>query len=121
MRQLMHEQIVQEKGTAPADFDTRFAKVMDELMKGMPIDDISQAMIPAYQKHFTHGDIEAMNTFYASPIGQKVLEELPAVMQEGMQAAMPIMTKYLNDWKDRIKKQMDAAPAKTSKDSTVQN
>ena len=121
MRQLMREQLVQEKGTTPADFDARFAKVMDEVMKGMPVDDISQAMIPAYQKHFTHGDIEAMSAFYASPVGQKVLGELPAVMQEGMQAAMPIITKYLNDWKDRMQKEMEAAPAKTSKDSTVQN
>ncbi len=73
-----------------------FKKTMDELIRGMPVDEITEAMIPAYQKHFTKADIEAMNAFYSSPVGQKVLQELPAVMQEGAQAAMPIMSKYLS-------------------------
>ena len=63
-------------------------------------------MIPAYQQHFTKGDIEAMNTFYSSPVGQKVLQQLPAVMQEGSKAAMPIVSKYLGEWKDRLEQEM---------------
>ncbi len=79
---------------------------MDDLVKGMPIDEITQAMIPAYQQHFSKSDIEAMNAFYSSPVGQKVLQQLPAVMQEGSQAAMPIMSKYLGEWKDRMEQEM---------------
>ena len=104
MEQLMHDQILQEKGTIPPEFDAHMKKMMEELRKGMPIDEITDAMIPAYQNHFTRSDIQAMNAFYASPVGQKVLEQLPAVMQEGMQAAMPIMSKYLTEWKDRMAK-----------------
>jgi len=77
------------------------------LVKGMPADEIIDAMIPAYQNHFTRSDIQAMNTFYASPVGQKVLEELPSVMQEGMQAAMPIMSKYLTEWKGRMQQDLE--------------
>jgi hypothetical protein len=73
-------------------------------------------MIPAYQNHFTRGDIQAMNAFYSSPVGQKVLEQLPAVMQEGMQAAMPIMSKYVTEWKERMQKDVkdmgDGTPQK---------
>jgi len=116
-RQLLHDQLMKEKGTVPPDFEARFSKMNDELLKGMPIDEIVQAMIPAYQKHFTHGDIEAMNAFYSSRIGQKVLEELPAVMQEGMQAAMPIMSRYLSEWQQRMKHEFQpeqkGSPAKT--------
>jgi hypothetical protein len=79
---------------------------MDELIKGMPLDEITQAMIPTYQQHFTKGDIEAMNTFYSSPVGQKVLQQLPLVMQEGSKAAMPIVSKYLGEWKDRLDQEM---------------
>ena len=104
IEQLMHDQILQEKGTVPAEFDAHMKKMMDELRKGLPIDQITDAMIPAYQNHFTRSDIQAMNAFYASPVGQKVLEQLPAVMQDGMQAAMPIMSKYLTEWKDRMAK-----------------
>jgi len=107
--QLLHDQLMKEKGTVPADFEARFSKMNDQLMKGMPIDAIIQAMIPAYQKHFTHGDIEAMTAFYSSPVGQKVLEELPAVTQEGMQAAMPIMSKYLSEWQERMKHEFEPA------------
>ncbi len=106
MQQMMHDQMVKDKGSVPADFDARRKKLMDDLLKNMPIDEITQAMIPAYQKHFTKSDIEAMNAFYSSPVGQKVLQELPAVMQEGMQAAMPILTTYVTDWKGRMEQEL---------------
>src|SRR5271169_3744302 len=91
MQQLMHDQFATKEKDIPADFDARWKKMMDELYKGMPLDEMTQAMIPAYQKHFTRGDMAAMNAFYASPVGQKVLEELPVVTQEGMQEMMPIL------------------------------
>lgn len=103
MHQLYRDLILKEKGSVPADFDTKFKKEMDDLIKNMPIDEIQQAMIPSYQQHFSKSDIEAMNSFYSSPVGQKVLEELPEVLKEGNQAAMPILTKYISEWKDRVK------------------
>lgn len=115
MQQLFRDQLLKEKGSVPSEFDAHFKKSMDDLIKGMPIDEITQAMIPAYQQHFSKSDIEAMNAFYSSPVGQKVLQQLPVVMQEGSQAAMPIMSKYLTEWKERMQKEMkelekDAAP-----------
>jgi hypothetical protein len=106
MQQLFRDQIIQDKGSVPPEFDAHFKKAMDDLIKGMPLDEITQAMIPAYQQHFSKSDIEAMNTFYSSPIGQKVLQQLPAVMQEGSKAAMPIVSKYLGEWKDRMEQEM---------------
>ena len=102
MQQLFRDQIAKDKGSVPPDFAVHMKKVMDELMKNMPIDEVTQAMIPAYQNHFTKGDIEALNAFYSSPVGQKFLEESPAVMQEGMKAAMPILSNYLSEWKERM-------------------
>lgn len=114
MQQLFRDQILKERGSVPPEFDAHFKKAMDDMMKGMPIDEITQAMIPAYQKHFTKGDIEAMNAFYSSPVGQKVLQELPVVVQEGSQAAMPIMTKYLSEWKDRMQQDLKGMGDDTS-------
>jgi len=108
IQQLLHDQLVKEKGKVPPDYDVQMKKAMDDLIKGMPMDEITQAMIPSYQQHFTRGDIAAMNAFYSSPVGQKVLHELPAVMQEGSQAAMPIMSKYLGEWMERMKQTFDA-------------
>jgi hypothetical protein len=112
VEQAIHDQL-KDKGAVPSDFDAQMKKSIDGMLKNMPVDDVVQAMIPAYQKHFTHGDIEAMSAFYASPVGQKVVEELPAVTQEGMQAAMPILTKYMQVWEDRMKHDMQSSP-KTS-------
>ena len=102
MQTLFRDMVMKEKGQVPPDFDARFKKAMDDLIKGMPYDQLTDAMIPAYQKHFTKADIVAINAFYSSPVGQKVLEELPVVMQEGMQTAMPILTNYMQDWQEKM-------------------
>src|SRR5689334_6503981 len=107
MQNLFRDMIMREKGHVPPEFDSEFTKAMDELIKGMPFDQLLEAMIPAYQKHFTKSDIAAMNAFYASPVGQKVLEELPAVLQEGNQAAMPVLSKYMSDWKEKMQHQFE--------------
>jgi len=115
MQQLFRDQIMKEKGSVPPEFDAHFKKAMDDMIKNMPIDEITQAMIPAYQKHFTKSDLTAMNAFYSSPVGQKVLQELPVVMQEGSQAAMPVLTKYLSEWKDRMQQDVKELGDDTSK------
>jgi len=48
-------------------------------------DDIISRMVPVYQRHFSSADIYGLLAFYNSPLGQKVLHEMPATMQEGMQ------------------------------------
>lgn len=125
MRQLFREITLKEKGRVPANFDTVFRTALNDLIKGMPTDDITQAMIPAYQKHFTKSDIEAMNAFYSSPVGQKVLQELPSVLQEGNQAAMPILSKYLGEWQERMKQQLEqmkqGPPSKKSSKVVIEN
>ncbi len=123
MQQLFHDQILKDQGKLPPDFEATMKKAMDDLVKNMPVDEIVQTSIPVYQKHFTKSEIEAMTAFYSSPVGQKVLEELPVVMQEVMKAAMPILSKYLSEWKERMDqevKQMEkdspaAAPAPASR------
>jgi hypothetical protein len=122
MQKVLYDQVQQDKGQIPADFQAHMKKSVDEMIKGMPADEIIQAMIPSYQKHFTRGDIQAMNAFYSSPVGQKVLQELPEVTQEGMQAALPIITKYMSDWKKRVEqemKDMDKSSTKTAPDNVV--
>lgn len=105
MHQMQHDQYVKMRDKLPPDFESRMNKMMDEMMKNMPIDEMLQAMVPAYQKHFTHGDIEALNAFYSSPVGQKFLQETPAVTGEAMQAMIPIMTRYTQQWEERIQQE----------------
>ena len=61
-------------------------KFCDALFASLPIDELIDAIVPIYQKHLTKSDLEAVTAFYASPAGQKILKELPAIMSESMQA-----------------------------------
>jgi len=80
----------------------------------MPFDEMIQAMVPAYQKHFTKGDMDALVAFYSAPTGQKVLRELPAVTSEGMESMMPIMRKNIDRMTERVQQQI----AQMMKDSS---
>jgi hypothetical protein len=96
MHQMMHEQYLKDKDKLPADFEARMNKIMDDYMKNLPVEEMVQAMIPAYQKHFTKGDVDGLVAFYSSPIGQKVIQELPAITAEAMQSMMPLMRKQMD-------------------------
>ncbi|OOG60133.1 DUF2059 domain-containing protein [Rhodanobacter sp. C03] len=41
-------------------------------------------MVPVYQSHFTAEDVSGLLKFYQSPLGQKVITQLPLTMAEGM-------------------------------------
>ncbi len=44
-------------------------------------------MVPVYEKHLTKGEVDALVAFYSDPKGQKILNEMPAMTSEAMQAA----------------------------------
>lgn len=106
MHQMMHEQYLKDKDKLPPDFEQRMNKMMDDYMKSLPFDEMLQAMIPAYQKHFTKGDIDGLVAFYSSPIGQKVIQELPAITAEAMQSMMPLMRKQMEAMNQRVQEQV---------------
>jgi hypothetical protein len=41
-------------------------------------------MVPIYQQHFTAADVTGLLKFYKSPLGQKVITQMPVTMAEGM-------------------------------------
>lgn len=61
------------------------AEVWDEFEKAFTVEDIVNLATPVYDKHFTHQEIKDMIALYKTPLGQKMLEKTPLVMQESMQ------------------------------------
>ena len=106
MQQMVHDQYAKAKDKLPPDFEDRMNKMMDDMLKSMPFDDMMQSMVPVYQKHFTKGDMDALVAFYSSPTGQKLLRETPAVMGESMQAMMPIMQQYMEVVNQRVQQEV---------------
>jgi len=114
-RQLMHEQLKKGMSTAnlPPDFEARIDKMMDDTLKNFPLEEMLQVMAPVYQKHLSKGDADAMVAFYSTPTGQKLIRELPAITQEAVQAAYPILQKQMAATMERVKQEV----AEITKDS----
>jgi uncharacterized protein len=106
MHQMVHDQLMKDKDRLPPDFEDRMNKLMDEMMRDMPMDEMLDAMVPTYQKHFTKGDIDALIVFYSSPTGQKVLRELPAVTAEALQAMTPLIRKSVDHMTERMQQEV---------------
>jgi len=106
MHQVIHGQFMKDKDKLPADFEARMNKMMDDSMKSFPWDEMMQAMVPVYQKHFTKGDIDAIVAFYSAPTGQKMLKEMPAMMSEAMQSMMPIIRKQMDAMTERMQQEV---------------
>lgn len=45
---------------------------------------VMSQMVPVYQSHFSAEDVAGLLKFYRSPLGQKVIAQMPATMAEGM-------------------------------------
>jgi hypothetical protein len=106
MHQMVHDQFEKDRDKLPPDFEVRMNRMMEDMFKGMPFDEMLQAMVPVYQKHFTKGELEALVAFYSSPTGQKVLREMPAILAESMQSMMPIMSKQMDAMNQRLQKEI---------------
>src|SRR5208282_6302248 len=57
MHQMIHAQL-EKQANLPPDFEARMDKSMDDMIKEFPVDEVIQAMVPAYQRHLTKGDVE---------------------------------------------------------------
>jgi hypothetical protein len=102
MRQMIHQQVTQTPNLPP-DFEAKEQVFVDQVWKNLPLEDILQAMMPAYQHHFTKSDIDSFVAFYSSPAGQKLTKELPAVTAEAMQASQGIIEKMVAQEMDHVR------------------
>jgi uncharacterized protein len=116
MRQMMHDQL-QKVPNLPPDAEEKMNKMYDDMLKNMPLDDILDAMEPVYQKHFTKGDIDSLIAFYSTPVGQKMLVELPTITQEAMQASSGIMRKYMDQTMQQVQDQLAQMLKDSQRDS----
>lgn len=56
----------------------------EDFRKEIKAEDITNMIIPIYDKYYTETDIDQLIAFYNSPIGKKMIATMPQVMQESM-------------------------------------
>lgn len=117
--QMEHEQYLKHKDELPADYETKMNARVGEMFGNTPWDEMLEAMVPAYQRHFIKGDIDNLVAFYSSPTGAKLLRETPAMMAEAMQDMMPIVTRYTETAKGQLQKETDDMIAQAKKQTSA--
>ena len=56
-----------------------------DFMAEINADEMIDLVIPIYQKYLTEEDIQAINAFYNTPEGKKLIRVQPLIIQESMQ------------------------------------
>jgi hypothetical protein len=74
----------------PATFWTKFQEKLDTR-------ELIEKIIPLYDKYYSLEDLKAINAFYSSAAGKKILSTLPQIMQESM--------KIGREWGEKVGKQ----------------
>ncbi len=103
---LVHETMKKRYPQIAEERLEQFDAMMEESMKDFPVDAIIDDLIPVYQKHLTRTDVSAMNVFYSSSTGQKLLREMPAMTEESMQLSYGRMQKQMDAMMERMQKMM---------------
>jgi hypothetical protein len=100
-------------------FQSLMNELMNDLIKNYPIDDVLRDMVPVYQNHLSESDMNAIIAFYASPSGQKVIREMPAMTAEAMRVSyarlQPQIEEMMKKMRERIEKM--AAEDRQGKDA----
>lgn len=77
----------------PADQLPKFMDTFSQkFTAGLPPTAVSDAIVVIYAKHFSLDDIQALTKFYESPIGQRIVKEMPDVNQQMGVAGQQIET-----------------------------
>ena len=57
----------------------------DNASKHVDYDELVQKLIPVYSKHFTEQEIVDLLNFYNTSTGKKMIEKMPAILEESME------------------------------------
>jgi len=114
MKQVMNQMI--------DSFKTRNSHVSSEFWdrfeSNLDTNDLVDKMIPLYDKYYTLDDLKAINAFYESPAGQRVLAVTPQIMHESMQIGQEwgrgVGAKIATELEKEKLKEAAAAPSSTS-------
>jgi uncharacterized protein len=77
----------------PADQLPKFMDTFSQkFTAGLPPTAVNDAIVAIYAKHFSMDDIQVLTKFYESPVGQRIVKEMPDVDQQMRVAGQQIET-----------------------------
>ncbi len=125
MKQVVLLEMQKTKPTASLDEQDaaveKAMKPLDKIWNETVIHEMESDMVPVYQHHFTHDEIVQLTLFYSTPVGQKMLNEMPAVMSEFMQQETPRIQKIMEDAVEEAKAAALAEQEKADREKADEN
>ncbi len=108
-KELIHEQLNREAPNGTPEFNAQVDGMLalDGATKNQLVEEMLANMVPVHQKHFAKGDLAALLAFYDTPMGQRLLREVPAVTQESMRATQVFMQRKTNAIMQQVHEQID--------------
>ncbi|WP_019613903.1 DUF2059 domain-containing protein [Psychromonas ossibalaenae] len=96
--QMLNRMIPSLKKMLPQAPDSFWTDAVSEI----DVDEVENRIIPVYQKYLTEEDIQAINAFYNTPAGKKIIKIQPNIVREsyaigqewGKKTAQKILLKY---------------------------
>jgi uncharacterized protein len=107
MEKLMEQMKVQMISSLKANMTEVPEAFWIKFQEKMDARELLEKIIPLYDKYYSIEDLKAVNAFYETPAGQKLLSTLPQIMQEGM--------KIGQEWGEKIGQQAAEEAARESK------
>lgn len=119
IKEMAHERCAKQTEESPEKCEASANSHLDTSLQSLPLDEMIEAMAPILQKHMTKGDIDACVAFYASPTGQKMMREQPAITVEAMRAMQPILNKRMESMQKEVEDQLAALTKDSEKKSAA--
>lgn len=98
--QLFEQVLTSFKNVVPGSKDSFW----NEFRKEVSIDELTDRLLPIYDRHLSSAEVKELIRFYESPLGKKVLAAMPAITSESMQVGQT----WGMDLALRAKKKIDA-------------
>lgn len=100
------------------DADVATLKKLDAVFdstKMFTFDEISETLIPVYQKNLSASDVQAAIDFYNSEAGKRLLEKLPAIVRESNESGGQLVQSKLKAYSDELGRKLEAFQAEVDK------
>ena len=75
----------------------------DDFLSEIDANELIELTIPAYDKHLSHDEVKELTRFYESPVGKKLVQVQPQIMQDSMSAGQQWGAKLAQKIVERLK------------------
>jgi len=93
--------------------------MMKFLRKYLSFENIRGDFISIYTEEFTEGELRKITAFYRTPVGQKTIQRMPALMRKGAQVGVSKVVAHMGELQAMIKAEAEKNKKKQMNNNTL--